>query len=464
MKISGKICGQLSLFMFIVLFTCCASKPAALESRPKTNNPKIKFAYDLEESLKKDDYEKALALFDTVKEELKNDPQIKNLKLSILISANRIKEASEYASELEKENPGNTDIMFTLVMLAQAENNSKKKNMYLEKILAKNPKDARALSEQGMDLYSKAKYNEAHKKFTEAYKADPKCINALIGLARVNYMQNKLDQAETNLKAALDLEPDNNIALAELARIKSETDRMHEALQDIKKAVDLAPENTSHWMDLASYNMRLGKQKEARAAFTKAIELSPDSHVAYIYRAGLNDELGYKAEALNDHLKVCELYPSYYFACEGAGILFWEKGDWKNAGASFIKALAKAPQAYQYAMLTAICYAKMNEKPAAKEFMQKYIKTIDRAKRPTDYLMCRLFVDFAGDTEIHSKASAEKNLTNRGRMFFYLAIFYEIMNKPKLAETCYTEVLAIKNPSFFEYRLAVKAMGSVKPK
>ena len=461
--------GYLFFLMMISLFVSCASKPAAVkekkpEARPATDNPKVEFAYKLDDALKKGDYEKALSLFDTIKEELKHDPNIKTLKLSILISANKTKEAAEYAAALEKENPGNADILFAQAMLAQAEDNPKKKSMYLEKILAKNPKDARALSEQGMDLYSKRRYNEARKKFADAHKADPRFVNALLGLARVNYMQSKLDQAEENLRAALNLEPDNSTALAELARIKSETNRMTEALKDIQKACDISPEISTHWLDLASYSMQYGRKEAARDAFTKAIALTPDSHVAYIYRAGLNDELGHKEEALKDYIKVCNLYPSYYFAFEGAGALFWEKGDWQNAGAAFIKALAKAPNSYQYALLTAICYIKMNQRREAKEFLQKYIKTVNQEKRPNDYLMCRLFMDFAGDTEVHSKALAEKDLIKKGRMFFYLAVFYELTNKPKLAGDSYTQVLAIENPGFFEYRFAEKVMGAVRPK
>lgn len=450
--------------LVLFLFSCrTVNKAENKSSRTQTGKtPKEEFAGTLYGNLKNGDYEAALALFENLKEPLASDVQIKILKLSILISANKTREASDYASVLETEYPENADILFAQAMLAQAENNPAKKNMYLNKILAKNSEDSRALTEQGFDLYGNKKYNDARKKFIKAYKSNPKNTEALIGLARINYMQNKLEQAELNLNEVLKQQPENSIALAELARVKAETDRMYEALNDIHKAASIDPKIPSHWMDLGSYNMQIGKKKEALAAYTNVINLDPDSYLAYIYRAGLNDELGNKEEALSDYIKVCNLYPAYYFALEGAGILFLEKEDWQNARTAFIKALVKAPSNYQYALLAAICSYKLNKKQESKTFMQNYLKTIDRSKNENEYFICRLFVDFTGDSDLINRAYNEKDLVKKGRLFFYIAEFYTLTNKEALAQKCYNEVLAIENPGFFEYRLAEKAVGIKK--
>lgn len=468
MKVFEKkmICLYLAGFIFFA-FSCATTKQSVVNSQPNLEQPKhkdvvkenpgIEFAGKLNDALNKRNYEEALKLFENLDEPLASDSKIKNLKLSILISANKIKEASDYASLLEAEYPDNTDILYAQVMLAQAENNAAKKKAYLNKILSKNPNDSQALTEQGLDLYGKRQYNEALSKFITAYKADPHNIEALVGLARINYMQNKLDQAEMNLNEVLKRQPNNSIALAELARIKAETDRMYDALNDINKAVSIDPNIASHWMDLGAYNMQIGRKEAALAAYNNAVQLEPTSYLAYIYRAGLNDELGYKEAALQDYITVCNLYPPYYFALEGAGILFWEKGDWINARTAFIKALAKAPASYQYAILACICSYKMNKKQEAKSFMQNYLKTIDRAKNETEYFICRLFVDFAGDMEMVNRATREEDMVKKGRLFFYIAEFYNLTKKEPLAQKCYAEVLAIQNPGFFEYRLAEHA-------
>lgn len=461
MKITKQILIYFGFFIVFMLFFSCktteeAVKEPAIEQTKKS--PREEFTDKITKLLNNQDFEGIIKLIDESDSEITDDFKIQYLKLSILTSMGKAKEAESFAEELSKTYPNNTDILYAQVMLAQAENNLKKKDQYLKKILAINPKDSRALTAQGMDFYSVKKYNDARRKFIEAYKADPKCTEALIGLGRINYLENKLDQAESNLTAALELEPDNSIALAELARVKSETNRMYEALKDVKRAAEIEPANTSHWMDIGSYNSTIGRKEDARKAYSKIIELTPDSYIAYIYRAGLNDELGYKEEALKDYITVCNLYPPYYFALEGAGILFWEKGDWVNAGTAFLKALNKAPASYQYALLYTISLYKQNKNQDAKKFMQNYIKTINRTEKENEYFLCRLFIDLAGDSELLNKVSAEKDLVKKGRMFFYLGEFYSITKKHSLADKCYLELLSIENPAFFEYRLAKKAM------
>ena len=453
MKITKQIFVCFSFLMVIsIVFSCKTIEKAAKKS------PREEFNDKLTQLSQKGDLEGILKLIDESNPELTNGFKVQYLKLSVLISLRKTQEAETFADELSEAYPDNTDILYAKVMMAQAENNLKKKDQYLKKILAINPKDSRALTEQGLDFYSAKRYNDARRKFIEAYKIDPKCTEALIGLGRINYLEGKLDQAEANLTAVLEQEPNNSTAIAELARIKSETNRMYQALQDINRAAELEPNNPSHWNDIGSYNLTIGRKEEARKAYSKIIELTPDSYIAYIYRAGLNDELGYKEEALKDYITVCNLYPPYYFALEGAGILFWEKGDWVNAGTAFLKALNKAPASYQYALLYAISLYKQNKNPDAKKFMQNYIKTINRTEKENEYFLCRLFIDFAGDSELLNKVSAEKDLVKKGRMLFYLGEFYSITKKHSLADKCYLELLSIENPAFFEYRLAKKAM------
>lgn len=457
MKITKQIFVCFSFLVVIsIVFSCKTIEKAAKKS------PREEFNDKLTQLSQKGDLEGILKLIDESNPELTNGFKVQYLKLSVLISLRKTQEAEAFADELSEAYPDNTDILYAKVMMAQAENNLKKKEQYLKKILAINPKDSQALTEQGLDFYSAKRYNDARRKFIEAYKVNPKCTEALIGLGRINYLEGKLDQAEANLTAVLEQEPNNSTAIAELARIKSETNRMYQALQDINRAAELEPNNPSHWNDIGSYNLTIGRKEEAKKAYDKVIELTPDSYIAYIYRAGINDELGYKEEALNDYIKVCNLYPPYYFALEGAGILLWEKGDWLNAGTAFLKALKKAPDSYQYALLYAISLYKQNKKPDAKKFMQNYLKSINRTEKENEYFLCRLFIDFAGDSELINRANAETDMVKKGRMFFYLGEFYNLTKKYALAEKCYVQVMSIENPAFFEYRFVKKTMDELK--
>ena len=269
-----------------------------------------------------------------------------------------------------------------------------------------------------------------------------------------------MPEAEECYRAALNYQPKNSLAIAELARIKSETNRMAEAIADIQKAIELEPDTASHWTDLGSYNLQIGRREEARAAFNRAIELVPDSYFIHIYLAGLNDDLGNKEEAIKHYKKVTELYPQYYYAYEGLGILLFEKNDWEGARAAFVNALRYAPTNTYYALSATVCSYKLNKKAEAKDFMSKYLKTIDRAKRETDYYLCRLFIDFAGDSDVNNRITKEKDETERLRKFFYLAEFYRLADKGHLAEKFLLEIKATPTPTFFEYRLAESELAA----
>ena len=421
--------------------------------------PRVIFGQQLSTLLSEQKWDEAIALFDTLPDEDKESLSIQNLKIAVLISTGRIKAAEETAKALEKQYPKDLNLLYTMTMIAQAKNDIKMRKTYLKKILKLDPNNVPALREEGIDFYNQGSYKEAGETFSKILKKHPDDIQALIWCGKVYYLDNKMQAAEQCYRAALQYEPKNSIAIAELARIKSETNRMAEAIADIQTAIALEPDAASHWTDLGSYNMQIGRRKEAIAAFNRAIELVPDSYFVHIYLAGLNDDLGNTEEAIQHYKKVTELYPQYYFAYEGLGILLFEKKDWENARRAFVSALSYAPTNIYYALSATVCSYKMKKKAEAKDFMTKYLKTIDRAKRETDYYLCRLFIDFAGDSDVNNRITKVKEETERLRKYFYLAEFYQLAGKGHLAEKFLLEIKTTQAPTFFEYRLAVSELA-----
>ena len=422
--------------------------------------PRVIFGQQLSALLGEQKWDEALALFDTLSEEDKASLSIQNLKIAVLISTGRIKAAEETAKALEKQYPKDLNVLYTMTMIAQAKNDVKMRKTYLKKILKLDPHNVPALQEEGIDFYNQGSYKEAGETFSKILKKHPDDIQALIWCGKVYYLDNKMQEAEQCYRTALQYEPNNSLAIAELARIKSETNRMAEALADIQKAIELEPDAASHWTDLGSYNMQIGRRTEAIAAFNRAIELVPDSYFVHIYLAGLNDDLGNKEEAIQHYKKVTELYPQYYFAYEGLGILLFEKKDWENARRAFVSALSYAPSNIYYALSATVCSYKLKKKAEAKEFMTKYLKTVDRTKRETDYYLCRLFIDFAGDSDVNNRIKKEKDETERLRKYFYLAEFYRLAGKGHIAEKFLLEIKTTQAPTFFEYRLALSELTS----
>ena len=422
--------------------------------------PRVIFGQQLNTLLNEQKTDEAIALFDTLPEEDRDSLSIRNLKIAVLVSTGRIKDAEETAKALEKQYPNNLDVLYTMTMVAQAKNDIKMRKTYLKKILKLDPDNVQALLDEGIDFYNQGNYKEAGETFGKILKNHPNDTQALIWCGRVYYLDNKMSEAEQCYRTALKYQPKNSLAIAELARIKSETNRMAEAIEDIQKAIELEPDAAPHWTDLGSYNLQIGRREEARSAFNRAIELVPDSYFIHIYLAGLNDDLGNKEEAIHHYKKVTELYPQYYFAYEGLGILLFEKKDWENSRRAFVNALRYAPTNIYYALSATVCSYKMKKKAEAKDFMTKYLKTIDRTKRETDYYLCRLFIDFAGDSDVNNRIKKEKDETERLRKYFYLAEFYRLAGKGHIAEKFLLEIKTTQTPTFFEYRLALSELTS----
>ena len=426
---------------------------------------KIEFGLKVQSYLKNGEYDASIAMFsnfEDVEESVLEEPSTKMLKLSIMVSAGKTKDAKNYARELEKEYPDNLEFLYCRVMLAQHENNEREKKEFLKKILTKYPHDSWALTEEGMDLLTKKNYAGSRKKFLLALKYSPKSVDALLGLASVNYMQNKLKDAENNINQALKIRGDDARLWAQLARIKSESNRMLDAVNAVKKAIELEENVASHWTDLGLYYMQMGKRRDAHEAFSKVIALDSSSYMAFIYRAGINDETEKYKEALEDYYKVISLYPTYYFAFEGAGIIHIRNREWAKATWCFRNALKHAPDHYNYAILASFCMQKDGKQKEGKDLVREYVKKMDKNKDEEEYLLTRLFYEHSGDTDVNNRVMKLKDKTKHYQMMFYLGIFYEVLNKKTIAEKYYIDVLSAKVPSFIEYKLAKIALDRIR--
>ena len=471
MRLSGKTgLSVICVFSLLFFFSCATTAPkptlvteTPTEKLPKPQEPaytRVAFGEKLKNLVVDGKYDEAIALFDTVPEPDASALSIRMLKLSILISAGKKNESIALANELETAYSGNVDILYTQAILAESRNDLTNRTKYLNRILQIQPNNSQALTALGTDFLGQKNYPQAKTLLIRAISADPENTDALLGLARVYYMQADLEKAGSTLNLAIAKAPDNSVLWAEQARVKSETNDLPGAIEDIKHAVTLDPGIYGQWVDYGNYLISSAKKAEAREVFTKAIELEPESYLAYIYRAGLNDDLGNTDEAISDYAKICRLYPQYYFAAESLGILLWGKGDYEQSGRAFLQALSQNPKNTSYALMATLCYYRSNKADEAKKFMAKYITTLDHAK--TEYFLCRLFVDKSGDADVLSRIEKETDVTDRSRMLFYSAMYYDLFQSKLTAQKFYIEVTSAKAPVFFEYRLCEWALRDLE--
>jgi tetratricopeptide (TPR) repeat protein len=477
MRLSGKTYWSvICVFSLLFIFSCTTTAPktqqepttgqipaATTQNIPKQQEPaysRVAFGEKLKNLLDDGKYDEAIALFDTVPEPDASSLSIRMLKLSILISAGKKAESIALANELEAAYPDNVEILYTQVILAESRDDLTGRTKYLNKILKLQPDNSQALTALGTDYLAQKNYPQAKTTLIRAISANPENIDALLGLARVYYMQADLDKAGSTLNLAIAKDPGYSVLWAERARVKSETNDLGGAIEDIKQAVTLDPGIYGQWVDYGNYLISSAKKAEAREAFTKAIELEPKSYLAYIYRAGLNDDLGNTDEAISDYTQICALYPPYYFAAESLGILLWGKGDYERSRQAFVQALSQNPKNTSYALMVTLCYYRSGKPDEAKKFMGKYIVTLDRAK--TEYYLCRLFVDKSGDADVLNRIEKETDVTNRNRMLFYSAMYYDLFQSKATAQKFYIDITSMKAPTFFEYRLCQWALRDLE--
>ena len=91
----------------------------------------------------------------------------------------------------------------------------------------------------------------------------------------------------------------------------------------------------------------------------------------------------------------------------------------------------------------------------AKNVLNPVLKTLDRES--LEYMMARFWVDnFNRNAEaaLVQRINKEENSQKKGKMQFYMGLFYEIMGGEDGAVEMYSKVAAMQAPMFFEFRIA----------
>ncbi|MEO5763032.1 MAG: tetratricopeptide repeat protein, partial [Vicinamibacteria bacterium] len=123
--------------------------------------------------------------------------------------------------------------------------------------------------------------------FNRVIAKDPKNVRALFSLGSVLERQKKFNEAETAFRQALQIQPDSSITLNYLGYMNADRNvKLPEALTLIQKALADDPNNGSYLDSLAWALHRLGRHAEAATAIRKAVT-SQDSSAVVLAHAGL---------------------------------------------------------------------------------------------------------------------------------------------------------------------------------
>ena len=432
------------------------AEPAPVE---EVDPPNIAFAKKLKELLAKKDVKGAISLFDSIPAELKDDIDLKLVLASLYVSDADYDNAIKTADEVLAIDSGNMEALEIKTLCAKAKGDTNAYKAASKQILAADPYNVQVNLMQGDEQALNHKWKLARDAYSKALKSEPDNEDALYGYAKMTYYMDDLKLAKSTCQKILDKNPENSEALALMGKLAAEDFNYVRAIKLTQDALVYDPENYDFYMDMGTYYRYQGKYSEAIKCWDKAVEILPEYFLAYAYLAGVYDEQEKFDMALYNYRKVIETNPDYYYAYESTAILEYHFGNYKNARALFDQAYSYSGS-YAYKLMNIAMYLKEGDKNTAKKVAQELMKTLDRES--TEYNMARLYVDnYSKNAEsaLINKINKEDNSNKRGKMLFYMGLFYEVNGSQEMAKEFYSKVTAMQAPMFFEYRIAEWGLG-----
>ncbi len=159
--------------------------------------------------------------------------------------------------------------------------------------LARDPGRARALLEQGKELYREDKDEEAVAAFQEALKSDPQLAETHFRLGLGYEALGKREEAEAEYKKAVESlkkylseHEDDAEAHYDLGQTYAGLGQYSDAIREYREATKLKDNDADIYYDLGVAHTKLAQYDAAAAAFSKSLEIDPDNYRA---QDGLDD-------------------------------------------------------------------------------------------------------------------------------------------------------------------------------
>lgn len=425
-----------------------------VEEKKPEDPPNVKFAKKLQELLEKGDTEGAIALFQDMPSELKDDVELKLLLGALYYSTNSYDDAIKVANEVLETEPSNLDALELISLCNRAKGDKTAYKATAEKILATDPYNTSVNIQKAEDYALNKKYKLARDSYKKALQGDSENEDAMFGYAQMSFYIDDVKTAKEVFQQMLDKDPANPAALAYMGKIAYDDENYLRASKFVSEAIKYDPNNYDYWMDYGKYLRYQGKFEEAAKAWTHATELDPSYFLAYAYLAGHYDELGNWDAALANYHKVIETNPKYYYAYESTAILEYHAKNYKEAIKYFSKAYEFSDN-WSYSMMIALCYFKLNDSFNAKKILQAQLKKLNRDS--TEYNLVRFYAESYNknaESNLKQRIEKETNSNNRGKMLFYMGAYCELNKAADAGKEYYGRVTNMQAPMFFEYRLA----------
>jgi tetratricopeptide (TPR) repeat protein len=316
------------------------------------------------------------------------------------------------------------------------------------------PNNSDALVELAHDQMKRGRqsnYRSAKNYYERSVKADDNQLEGWLGYGQASYYLRDDQNAEKAFLKIIEKDPEYSLAYSYLSKISSDKGKIREARSYIEKAIELEPEYYDYWVDYGQSLRLTGDLNGAVKAWTKAIELNPQYFLSYVYRASALDELKKYDESILDYRKIIQLNANYNYAYENLGMLEWKNGNWTKARECFEIALKKDPTSLSYKLMIAASYLREKNREGSKKFIDSHIRNLNKSS--AEYYILRLYLDGINPSAVDVRVRKLESVVTKGKMLFYLGLFYDMYGNDEMAKRYYIEVQAMQAPMMFEYQM-----------
>ncbi|MCR5623595.1 MAG: tetratricopeptide repeat protein [Treponema sp.] len=433
---------------------------------PALDFSKTDFIRSVQDALKTGGTSAALSLYDSLPDAYASDADLLVIKASLLISAVKLNDAKSVCNGIIAKDPSNEDALELLLYIARRQNDVKSEGKIVKQLLATDQYNVSANMALGQSSFANKNYKQARLYYQKALVREEKNEDALFGLGQADYYlgakDSKMDnECETVFKKLLEVNPQNSLAYSYLGKLAAAGNKYKVASDYVQKAIELEPDNYNYQMDYGMFESYLGHYDNSISAWSKAIDLQPNYFLAYAYRGGLYDEQGQEDLAISDYKQLLRCNPEYYYAYESIGVLEIHRKNWTAARQAFMKCFEMDKTSnVSYPLMVTYCYYMEGDKINAKAFSDKVLRKMDR--NSIEYAMLRVWHDESGEMPLPQKISAISENKKKGKMWFYLGLFYDMFGGGEFASENYSKLLSMNSPMIFEYRMAEWRIGQIQ--
>jgi len=294
----------------------------------------------------------------------------------VLVMDKRLPEARKQFEAVLAANPGNTEVIYAVGLLAFQLKDFPVAEENMKRLLSLGYRDANGVRYLLGQIAEEQKQWPQAMQWYERITEGEQLIPARMRTANVLARQGKLDEARSFLKRAAAENPDEEaqLTVAE-AQLLREANRNQDAFTLLREALQKEPEQPELLYDYALTAEKLERFDVLESNLRKLIEVRPDHAHAY-------NALGYSFAERNLRLpearklveRALELAPDDYFILDSLGWVMYREGDLKGAAEQLRRAYSGRPDAEIGAHLGEVLWV-MGERDEASRVWQESLKS-----------------------------------------------------------------------------------------